>query len=296
MLYVLDRTTGVPIFPVEERPVPASTVPGERASPTQPFSTLPALSPQRLDPDSIASYTPGIRAACQSMLKGLRSEGVFTPPSLEGSVVIPSNVGGAHWGGVAYDPDRGIVVVPVNHLAVVVQLIPAAGADKGALHEEGDRFGYETTRMHGTPYYMRRRFFSVPSLVRCTPPPYGALVAISLRTATKLWEVPLGVPTSLLTGLPADSQGLAAFGSANLGGAIATAGGLVFIAATPDKALRAFDIETGKKLWEAELPAGGKATPMTYAGRDGRQYVVIMAAGDGDSFGRSDEVVAFGLP
>lgn len=295
MLYVLNRTSGVPIFPVEERPVPASTVPGEQASPTQPFSTLPALSPQRLDPDSIASYSPGIRAACQAQIKGLRNEGVFTPPSLEGSVVIPSNVGGAHWGGVAFDPDRQIVVVPVNHLAVIVQLIPAEGADEGALHQEGDRLGYETTRMHGTPYYMRRRFFSAPDLVRCTPPPYGALVAIDLKTATKAWEVPLGVPVGLTSGLPTDSQALAAFGSANLGGAIATAGGLVFIAATPARAIRAFDIETGKKLWEGALPAGAKATPMTYAGRDGRQYVVIMAAGDGDGFGRSDEVVAFAL-
>ncbi|HET7599930.1 MAG TPA: pyrroloquinoline quinone-dependent dehydrogenase [Gemmatimonadales bacterium] len=296
MLYVLDRETGEPLFPVEERPVPASTVPGERAWPTQPFSSLPALSPHRLDPDSIFGLNDADRAACRATLSRLRNEGIFTPPSLEGTVALPSNVGGAHWGGVAYDLERRIVVVPVNRIAAVVQLIRAEGADGDALRSEGERLGYETTRMRGTPYIMRRRIFRAPSGVPCTPPPFGTLVALSLDTGKKLWEVPLGSIEGIVRGADADSAALASWGSPSLGGPIATAGGLVFIAATLDRHLRAFDIETGRELWRAPLPAGGKATPMTFEGRDGRQYLVIAAGGDGEIFGRGDDLIAYALP
>ncbi len=282
MLFVLHRETGEPIFPVEERPVPASTVPGERAWPTQPFSSLPALSPQeRLHPDSVWGRDEADTAACRAAIEGLRNEGIFTPPSLEGTLVRPSNIGGAHWGGVTYDPEREIVVVPVNTLATIVQLIPQTGAATETLREESSRLGYQLNRMHGTPYFMRRRLLLGPSGAPCTPPPFGKLVAVSLRSSKRLWEVPLGSDP---------------LGSPNLGGAIATAGGLVFIAATLDRHLRGFDVETGRELWRAPLPAGGKATPMTYRGRDGRQYVVIAAGGDGERFGKGDEVVAFALP
>lgn len=268
MMFVLNRETGAPIFPVEERAVPASTVPGERAWPTQPFSSLPALSPHRWDGQSA-------NAACQALLRGLRNEGIFTPPSLEGTLVLPSNIGGAHWGGVAFDPGRQIAVVPVNRLAAMAQLIPAAGVNLDTLRQQRSRIGYEDTRMRGTPYIMRRKILFVPPGVPCTPDPPGALVAIDLNTGAKRWETPT-MPT--------------------LGGAIATAGGLVFMAATIDKQFRAFDIDTGKELWRAELPASGKATPMTYRGADGRQYVVIAAGGDGETWGASDAIVAFALP
>ncbi|HEY0527386.1 MAG TPA: PQQ-binding-like beta-propeller repeat protein, partial [Gemmatimonadaceae bacterium] len=267
MMYVLNRETGAPIFPVEERPVPASTVPGERAWPTQPFSSLPALSPHEWNGQST-------NAACQAMLRGLRNEGIFTPPSLEGTLVLPSNIGGAHWGGVTFDPVRQIAVVPVNTLAAMVQLIPAAGANLDTLREQSSRIGYQDTRMRGTPYIMRRKILFVPPGVACTPPPPGALVAIDLTTGTKKWETPI-TPT--------------------LGGAIATAGGLVFMAATIDRQFRAFDTDTGKELWHADLPAGGKATPMTYRGADGRQYVVVAAGGDGETWGAGDAIVAFAL-
>ena len=268
MMYVLNRETGVPIFPVEERPVPASDVPGERAWPTQPFSSLPPLSPHRWDGRSS-------NPACQAMLRGLRNEGIFTPPSLAGTLVLPSNIGGAHWGGVTFDPARQIAVVPVNTLAAMVQLIPAASANLDTLREQRSRIGYEDTRMRGTPYIMRRKILFVPPGVPCTPAPPGALVAIDLATGTKKWETPIA-PT--------------------LGGAIATAGGLVFMAATIDRQFRAFDIETGKELWRALLPAGGKATPMTYRGADGRQYVVVAAGGDGETWGAADAIAAFALP
>lgn len=296
MLYVLDRRTGVPIIPVEERPVPASTVPGEQAWPTQPFSTLPTLSPQHFDPDSLFALSDSDRVACRQMITGLRNQGIFTPPSLEGTLVIPSNVGGAHWGGVAFDPVRQIAVVPVNRIAAVVQLIPEKGTDLDSLWAEGDKLGYETTRMRGTPYVMRRRFLLAPSRVPCTPPPFGALVAMDLTTGKEAWDVPLGDLGALYAGDSTGHARLASLGSPNLGGAVVTASGLVFIAATLDRLIHAFDIQTGRELWTAPLPAGGKATPMTFQGSDGRQYVVIAAGGDGEVFGKGDEVIAFALP
>jgi quinoprotein glucose dehydrogenase len=293
MLFMLHRETGVPIFPVEERKVPPSTIPGEQASPTQPFTTLtPPLSPHNFSEDQIFAINPEFQAACKQMIAGLRNEGIFTPPSLEGTLAIPSNIGGAHWGGVAADNQSGIVVVPVNRIAAVVQLIPAKGFDLAAARQESSRLGqgYEYTVMEGTPYVMRRRLLLGPGQVPCTPPPFGALVAISLRTGTKLWDVPLGAPP-LPPGAPVPPVIL---GMPNLGGPIVTAGKLVFIAATLDRTFRAFDIDTGKELWKTPLPAGGRATPMTYEA-GGRQFVVI-AAGGGNEFGYGDAITAYALP
>ena len=268
MMYVLNRETGVPIFPVEERAVPASTVPGEQAWPTQPFSTLPPLSPQHWDGVSQNSD-------CQALTRGRRNEGIFTPPSLEGTIALPSNIGGAQWGGVAFDPVRQLAVVPVNRLAAIAQLIPIANVDLDTLRESQSRLGFDLTVMRGTPYIMVRRFLFVPPGIVCTPDPAGALVAIDLRNGTKAWETPI---------------------APQLGGPITTAGGLVFMAATADKTFRAFDIDNGAELWHAELPASGKATPMTYLGSDGRQYVVIAAGGDGETWGAGDAIIAFALP
>jgi quinoprotein glucose dehydrogenase len=292
-LFVLHRETGVALFPVEERKVPPSTIPGEEASPTQPFTTLtPPLSPHGFTADQAFGVTPEGQAACRQMMTGLRNEGIFTPPSLEGTLVIPSNIGGAHWGGVAADEQYGIVVVPVNRIAAMVQLIPAKGFDLVAARQESSRLGqgYEYTMMEGTPYVMRRRLLIGPGMVPCTPPPFGALVAISLRTGQRLWEVPLGTPP-VPPGAAAPQGNL---GMPNLGGPIVTAGRLVFIAATLDRMFRAFDIDSGKELWTTPLPAGGRATPMTYES-GGRQFVVV-AAGGGNEFGTGDAIVAFALP
>src|ERR1041385_639924 len=262
MMYVLDRETGAPVFPVEERPVPKSTVPGEEAWPTQPFPTgIAPLSPHRWSADSAWGPTPADQAACRERIAKLRNEGIFTPPSLEGSLVVPSNIGGAHWGGVAVDPGRQIVVVPVNTIAAAVQLIP---------HEEFMRLrdtpgyrleGSQYTTMHGTPYVMRRELLIGPGKAPCTPPPFGTLVAIDLATGARKCETPLGASPRAAAG-PAARAGTAAGGSPNLGGPIVTAGGLVFIAATLDRRIHAYDIETGKELWSAPLPPGGKDTPM----------------------------------
>jgi quinoprotein glucose dehydrogenase len=293
MLFVLHRETGVPIFPIEERKVPASTVPGEEASPTQPFTTVtPPLSPHSFTADQIFAISPEVQAACRQMIAGLRNEGIFTPPSLEGTIVMPSNIGGAHWGGVAADNQSGILVVPVNRVAAMVQLIPAKGFDLAAARQESSRLGqgYEYTVMEGTPYVMRRRLLLGPGQAPCTPPPFGALVAISLRTGAKLWDVPLGTPP-MPPGVPPMPMNL---GMPNLGGPIVTAGRLVFIAATLDRTFRAFDLDSGKELWSTALPAGGRATPMTYEA-GGRQFVVI-AAGGGNEFGVGDAILAYALP
>jgi quinoprotein glucose dehydrogenase len=292
-LFVLDRATGRPVFPVEERRVPPSTVFGERASPTQPFNTvIPPLSPQRLSLDSIWSPTDADRDACRSQLSGLRNDGPFTPPSLEGTVVLPSNVGGAHWGGVAVDAARQIAVVPVNHLVALVQLIPVDRFDTLEARQNASRFDDQYTRMHGTPYVMRRRIVKSPSGIPCAPTPWGSFVAIDLKSGARLWDVPLGDPANLkpeVSQLPHPPTGLP-----NLGGPIVTAGGIAFIGAALDHFIRAFDIETGRELWRGPLPGGARATPMTYA-IGGRQFVVIAVGGNED-WGPGDHIVAFSLP
>ena len=296
MLFVLDRATGRPIFPVEERPVPASDIPGEQATGTQPFTALtPPLSPQRFSTDSIWGTSDAERAACHAAIDSLRNDGIFTPPSVRGTFLMPSNIGGAHWGGVAVDPVRQIAVVPVNRVAAVVQLIPREGFRHEQAMAEDKRLGrdYEYNGMLGTPYVMRRRILLSPAGLPCTPPPFGTLVAIDLKTGGRLWEVPLGSPTRL--GPPEQAAKIPAeWGSPSLGGPIVTAGGVVFIGAALDRWLHAYDIETGRELWRGPLPESGKATPMSYQLGSGEQFVVI-AVGGGGAWGAGDYVVAFRL-
>jgi quinoprotein glucose dehydrogenase len=285
MLFVLDRTTGKPIFPVEERPVPPSSVPGEIASPTQPFTAvIPPLVPLQYSAADAWGPTPEAKAACHDILAALRNEGPFTPPSTQGTLSQPGNIGGAHWGGMAIDEGRGVAVVPVNRVPAVIQLIPAEGFNGDSMSREDAARGiknWEYTRMGGTSYIMRRRIVIGPAGVPCTPPPFGALVAVNLGTGAIEWNVPLGT----FGGVP---------GSPNLGGPIVTAGGLVFIGATLDRGFRAFDVESGRELWTTTLPAGARATPMTYEA-GGRQFVVI-AAGGSDVWGTGDAIIAFALP
>ena len=200
--------------------------------------------------------------------------------------MVPGNVGGAHWGGVAVDEAHALAVVPVNTIPAMVQIFPAQGFNGDSIRRSDADHGitdFEYTRMRGTPYVMRRRLIVGPTGLPCTPPPFGALVAVSLKTGAIAWRVPLGTM--------GDTPDL---GAINLGGPIVTAGGLVFIGATLEHAFRAFDIETGRELWKATLPAGARATPMTYEA-NGRQFVVI-AAGGGGPFGAGDAIVAFALP
>lgn len=291
-VFVLDRVTGKPLFPVEERVVPASKVPGEEAAPTQPFPAAPSsLVPQKLTPDDAWGITPEEREQCRERIKSIRWEGMFTPPSLEGTLVFPGNVGGINWGGAAYDPRRGLFFAATNRLATVVRLIPRDKFDRARSEGEGDRLRGEYGTQLGTPYGMYREPLLSPKGVPCNPPPWGTLSAVDLKTGEIKWEVPLGVIPALAH-IPDSSQ----WGSINLGGPVATGGDLIFIAAAMDNKLRAFDARNGSEVWSAELPASAQATPMTYQ-YDGRQYVVVAAGGHGKLGTKmGDSVVAFALP
>jgi len=286
-LFFLDRETGKPLVPVEERPVPQTTVPGERTSPTQPFpSWPPPLAPQRLDPEQVFGLTFWDRGKCRELLATLRNEGIFTPPSFEGSLVYPGIGGGSNWGSVAYDPARKLLVANTSSAAQAYKLVPR---DQLSPEERVARGG----AMEGTPYVVRPIGFQSPWKFPCDPPPWGSLTALDLGAREVRWKVKLGTTRDLAPlGIPMP------YGVPNLGGPIATAGGLVFIGATMDDYLRAFDLETGDELWKARLPAGGQATPMTYRVRkDGRQFVVIAAGGHRMLGTRQgDSVVAYALP
>ena len=286
-LYVLHRDTGAPVFKVEERPVPKSDVPGEVSSPTQPIPlALPPLSLQRATVDTVWGLTPQDKAACLAKFAGLRSEGVFTPPSLRGSVVMPGNVGGMNWSGYAFDPVRHLLIVNTNNMAAKVKLIPRDAFDDPKVRTEKGEYSPQ----HGTPFGMFRTFLMSDRGLPCLPPPWGQLTALDLNTGKIRWQVPLGTFDPAHTNVPQ--------GALSLGGPIVTAGGLAFIAGTWDPALRAFDLETGKELWKAPLPASGHATPMTYKLADGKQYIVIAAGGHAkiDEESQSDALVAFALP
>lgn len=213
---------------------------------------------------------------------------------MEGTLAFPSNIGGAHWGGLTYDPVHHFAVIPVNRVPAFVQLIPLAQVDTAEVRRNTNRLGDQYTRMHGMPFMLRRRLITTPSRAPCSPPPWGALVAINPETGARAWEAPLGDPAAMVPGLAGVSK--VPLGLPSLGGPIATAGGVVFIGAAMDPVLRAFDVETGRELWKGALPGGARATPMTYqVTRGGKQFVVVCVGG-GDEWGRGDYVVAFALP
>ncbi len=293
-LFVLHRETGKPIFPVEERPVPQNGVEGEQLSPTQPIPLKPrALAPQSLKPDEVFGLTEADEKACRDQIAALRNDGLFTPPSLQGTFVYPGDVGGMNWSGMSFDPQHALLITNTNRLPRAVTLIPRKDfTPEQAAKLRGNPF-VELARQEGTPYLMKREIIirGFPRLAPCTPPPWGTLVAVDLNTGEVRWEVPLGMMPEL-----ADQPDAAKWGSINLGGSIATAGGLVFIGAARDNYLRAFNVETGAEIWKGELLAGGQATPMTYQ-TGGKQFVVIAAGGHGRlPSKRGDYVVAFALP
>ena len=289
-LFILNRETGEPIFGVEERPVPKSDVPGEVASPTQPFPLKPLpISSQSMPASDAFGIDDADREWCRAEISKVRSGGVFTPPSLQGNLQLPGNIGGQNWGGMTYDAVHDLLILPTNHLASEVRLIRREDfegqRDSRNRRLDGD---WEFAPQHGTPYGMMRRILMSPKRIPCTAPPWGTLVAISASTGDKKWEIPLG---QLSPKFPAN------WGSLSLGGPIATAGGLVFVGGTLVPALYAFDVETGQELWTSSLPASAKAVPMTFQGPDGKQLVVVTAGGFGisDFSPAGDYVVAFSL-
>jgi quinoprotein glucose dehydrogenase len=286
-VFVLDRRTGDPVSRVEERTVPRGTVAGERVSATQPFSVeMPSLHPMTLSESDIWGLTALDRALCLKEFNKHRHEGLFTPPSTQGTVTYPSNLGASSWGSVAVDEARQIMIANTNRIASIVTLIPRDQVS--ALQATGEYVAPQT----GTPFGVHVTPFLSAIGVPCTPPPWGALTAVDLRTKKVLWEQPLGTTRDL------NPLGVSfSWGVPNQGGGV-TGGGVIFIGATSDNYLRAIDILTGREIWRGRLPAGGQATPMTYVSeRSGRQFVVIAAGGHkhlGTTLG--DYVIAYALP
>jgi quinoprotein glucose dehydrogenase len=288
MLFVLHRETGAPIFPIEERPVPRDGVPDDALSPTQPFPTRPPpLVPHAVGPDDAWGLFGIDRWICKRRIEARRYGPIYTPPTTQGTVILPGNAGGSNWGGIAVHPERNVVVANVMNLPFLVRLVPRAElAATKKTHE-----GVELSPQDGTPYALWREAFLSPLGVPCTKPPWGTLAAVDVAKGEILWQRPFGTIADLV-GLPIYWE----VGTPNLGGPLVTAGGLVFIGAAYDDFLRAIDLASGAELWRGRLPAGGQATPMSYE-IDGRQFVVIAAGGHEKAGKRlGDSIVAFALP
>lgn len=278
LLFLLDRTNGQPIHPVEERAVPPSDVPGEVAWPTQPFPLRPApLARTTFSMADIATVTPELKAWCEDWIRSnnMRFGDIYLPVGFNTVTInFPGLQGGANWGGASFDPSRGYLFVNTLDMGQVTSLIRTT---EGPLP-----FGRGP---------VSGRFMQPDTKMMCQQPPWGRLSAVDVSTGEIVWQSVLGVTDAL----PADMQKT---GRPNVGGSIATAGGLVFIGATDDARLRAFDSRTGVEVWTKQLPASAHATPITYAGRNGKQYVVVAATGGSflNSPIASDTINAFALP
>ncbi len=288
LVFTLHRETGEPFFEVEERPVPQSSVPGEKTSPTQPFPVRPPPL-VRTTLSAEEGWGPfGLgRADAQQRIAACYFEGMYTPPQLNRpTLMYPGNAGGSNWGGVAVDPNRQVLVANVIDTPWEVTLIPADQVEKAQRENPEVEIGQQ----RGTPYAMMRRLLLSKLDLPCNPPPWGTLAAIDLQRGEILWQRPLGTVRDLApVPLPIG------YGTPNLGGPVLTGSGLIFIGAAMDNYLRAFDVETGQELWKRRLPAGGQATPMTYRlSKDQPQMVVIAAGGHGRMGSKlGDYVVAF---
>ncbi|CAD5274805.1 MULTISPECIES: glucose/quinate/shikimate family membrane-bound PQQ-dependent dehydrogenase [Halomonadaceae] len=288
-LYVLNRETGEPIVPIEEVPAPQGAVEGDWTAETQPRSALNLLPPPLTERDMWGA-SPFDQMMCRIQFNSLRYEGQYTPPSLEGSIVYPGNVGVMNWGGVAVDPERQALFTGAKYLAFVSTLIPREEVEEG----QGSASEQGLQANEGAPYAVELGpLLSVLGLP-CQAPSWGDVAGIDLQSNEVVWKhrngttrdsMPFDLPIGLNVGVPA------------LGGPLTTAGGVSFLSGTLDQYLRGYDITTGEELFKARLPAGGQATPMTYTGQDGRQYVVVTAGGHG-TFGTKmgDYVIGYALP
>jgi glucose dehydrogenase len=286
LVFIFDRVTGEPIFGMTERPVPQSTVPGEATWPTQPFPLKPPpVARNTFDPaKDFYSLTPEHAAYCKELWDAnkMYTEGPYTPPGVDATMVtFPSTLGGGNWNGFSYDPTLGLVFTSVMNLGQVAKMV-----------EGQARGGGPTTWVRRSPWGgAAGRFWNPETKIPCSAPPFGELVAIDVNRGDIAWKVPLGFVESL------KAKGFDKTGTLNIGGSIATAGGLIFVGATIDCRFRAFESKTGKQVWETALPACAHSTPMTFLGKDGRQYVAV-AAGGGSFLGAAagSKIVAFGLP
>jgi quinoprotein glucose dehydrogenase len=286
-VFVLDRDTGKPVWPVEERAVPQGGAEGEQLSPTQPFPThVPALMPQRFSSADVLNLFPSIgRSACEQQIESARNEGLYTPPSTQGTLEFHFTGGGVNWGGAAFDPVNQILYANTTYAEHVIKLIPRAEAESFKPQP-----GHELGPQRGAPFAMTRAVAMSPLGLLCNKPPWGTLVAVDLKAGKILWRSSVGTTEDRAP------LGIAfSWGTPLVNGVVITAGGLVFTGAM-DAYLRAFDAKSGAELWQGRLPVPGVANPMTYLWK-GEQYVVIAAGGHseaGTSLG--DSVVAFRLP
>ncbi|MDX8445042.1 glucose/quinate/shikimate family membrane-bound PQQ-dependent dehydrogenase [Mesorhizobium captivum] len=288
-LYVLDRRSGEPIIPVKEMPAPGGAIEGDHASPTQPSSDL-SFNPKPLTGADMWGITMFDQLLCRIELRKLRYEGRYTPPSLQGSLIYPGNFGVFNWGGVAVDPVRQVMFGMPTYLAFISKLIPRADVPPPGDNTKGSEQGLN--RNEGAPYAVVLKPFLSPLGIPCQAPPWGYVAGVDLRTGQIAYRHRNGTVYDM-TPLPLPFK----VGVPGIGGPMITAGGVAFLGAAVDDYLRAYDLTSGRQLWQARLPAGGQSTPMTYTVADGRQFVVIVAGGHG-SVGTKpgDYVMAYTLP
>lgn len=288
-LFVFDRETGAPVWPIEEYPAPETNIPEDEASPTQPVPTLPvAFAGQKIERDDLFGLTPLDKAWCQSDFDDMRYEGLYTPPDLREALLFPSALGGGNWGGAAFHADSNTLIIKAENLASRLRLEPK----DGRADEDVALVDYLTRPLKDTPYAAVGEIFMSPLGIPCTPTPWGTLSAIDMSSGQMKWQIPLGQVKRFGVTVPASFG----WGSPNIGGPIVTAGGLIFVAATMDDKIRALDIQSGEEVWQAGLPYMGSSVPVTYSS-GGKQYVVIAAGGTArvtDNLG--DALVAFALP
>jgi quinoprotein glucose dehydrogenase len=280
LLFIFNRLTGEPVYGMEERPIPRSVIPGEVTSKTQPFPVKPPpLSRLDFTEKDIYDRSPDHAKFCRELFRDNRMKigaGPYVPLGLEGNdLFFPSTLGGGNWGGVSIDPTQNLLYANVMHIG-----------QWGHMEKRGNE--YFRTSAYGT----YARFWNRDTRIPCNQPPFGEMLAIDLATGDVKWRSPLGRIDEL------DRIGVHDTGTMNIGGSIATAGNLVFIGAANDSRFRAYDSRTGKLAWEVKVEASAHTSPITYLGRDGRQYVTVMAAGGGGFLGggSSNTLVAFALP
>ncbi len=290
MLFTFHRATGEPFFPIEERPVPQDGVPGEQLSPTQPFPVKPPpLVPHGFSADDFWGISFIDKGQCRKSYAKFRMGPIYTPPSLEGTIIMPSTAGGINWGGVAVDPRTRVLVTKVLRMAHFAQLIPVE--ELAATDEARENLMGAPAPLLGTPYALRQGPVTSPMFTPCNAPPWSALVAVDLQAGEIIWQTALGSLDTLMP-IPLPLK----WGTASFGGPMVTAGGLVFIGATQDDRLRAFDLLSGEERWSATLPTGAFAMPMSYA-VNGRQFIVIAAGGHPFIYPKpGDHLLAFALP
>jgi quinoprotein glucose dehydrogenase len=292
-IFVLDRRTGKLVVPAPERPVPQDGGPSnDHVSPTQPFSQLTFQPQERLTDKNMWGATMFDQLVCRIEFKKLRYDGPFTPPSEQGTLVFPGDVGMFEWGGIGIDPARQVAFTNPMAMPFVSKLIPR-GPDNPAqpndAHPPGSEFGVQP--MYGTPYGVELHPFFSPLQFPCPEPPWGFVAGINLKTHAIAWQHKVGT-TRDATPFPLPFK----LGMPMLGGPLITAGGLGFLTATMDDYIRAFDITTGKTVWEGRLPAGGQSTPMSYS-EGGHQYILTVAGGHGSFHTKmGDYVIAYRLP